>query len=75
MTSHAHTWTPIPGERGRYRCDCSALGWRDSHGSILVYRDAPPLRLQLTARPTCGWDGRRAAWVPEDYDAGRERDA
>lgn len=73
MTSHSHTWHPIPGERGRYSCACGAQSWRDLvHGDRREYRAAPRLSPEVTAQPRLEGGG----WVPampgsDEQEAGR----
>jgi len=77
VTEHAHAWIPVEGERGRYRCACGELGWRDPAGKVRVYRGTPgrAAREQLTARPRTIDGGRVAARILEDWDGGaKERD-
>lgn len=69
MTGHTHTWRPIYGETGRYRCTCGTDGIRHIDGSIRESATADPDDL-ITARPTddvtINQFGRRLAMIPDD---------
>lgn len=51
MTSHAHAWSPIPGEVARYSCACSVTGYRARTGEIREHRTRIEIAKQWTA---CG---------------------
>lgn len=70
MSGHNHDWSPIVGERGRYRCACSAIGWRTVNGEIREYTTLPKLSERVTARQIGDGHG----MVPErDAKIGWER--
>lgn len=49
MTVHAHTWSPIPLECGRYECPCGATGYRNGY-AIVEHRTQLPRRQEVTVR-------------------------
>jgi hypothetical protein len=66
MSRHRHDWQPWPLLRGRYRCDCGAVGKRIGTGAVAVEGTTQPAPCGFDAQPT---NPRRAPTL-DDYDRG-----
>jgi hypothetical protein len=68
-----HTWSPVQGARGMYRCSCGASGWRDIvDGIISAHKKPHPERVRATRRPSTAGGG-AVPRLPtlDDYDRRR----
>lgn len=58
MTTHVHSWTPIPLATARYECECGATGRRKG-GAIVE---------QKTDRRRKSWEAQPMGWLVECKD-------
>lgn len=74
--AHAHNWSPISGEMGRYRCSgCAATGWRSATGDIRVHRQPLVRPSPVTARGRTADGGRIWNGIREEWDGGAKENS
>lgn len=69
-SGHEHTFTPVEGEMGLYRCACGATGYRASDGlrahvKPRTVREQPSVRLAEGTSALAGsdWHAPGGSWV------------